>query len=483
MQLADRLAAYKINHLQLYIEHTFRFRGHPDIGKNASPLTAEDILTLDAFCRERHIELAPSLASFGHLATILHLPQYRHLAEDWGVGRYLDPKVAAMPDWQKHRAWSLAPGNPAIYRFLDSLFAELLPLFSSDRFNVCCDETWDMGMGQSYALARKIGRGPLYVNHILKLRELAAKYGKKIMVWGDMLHQFPELARKLPADVTVLDWGYEHNQKFERIAEFRKAGLPAFACPGTHGWCGLFPRLHKAAANIHGFAAAGLKHGARGLLNTDWGDNGHYNFMEYSWPGYLFGAEQSWNVNADRRSFIDRFCGIFLKTRSRELTTALVKLGDLTHTNFPGYYESIWSHVFFAAAGDPIFRKEPGLSFVARGGRIGKEMVSLDARLGRSVVRDLAGVRRVLVAHSRKPGADPLKVLPYWIFAVDTLVCAARKVAVLGRGGRDTREARRKLRAELTGLMKRFETLWMARNRRSEIRKTLSRYRAVIRSL
>ena len=51
MQQADLLSHYKINHLQLYIEHTFRFHAHPDIGRNASPLTAEDILELDLYCR------------------------------------------------------------------------------------------------------------------------------------------------------------------------------------------------------------------------------------------------------------------------------------------------------------------------------------------------------------------------------------------------------------------------------------------------
>ncbi|TFH17487.1 MAG: hypothetical protein E4H02_02825, partial [Lentisphaerales bacterium] len=43
IEMAEILASYKINHLQLYMEHTFRFRAHPEIGKNASPLTAEDI--------------------------------------------------------------------------------------------------------------------------------------------------------------------------------------------------------------------------------------------------------------------------------------------------------------------------------------------------------------------------------------------------------------------------------------------------------
>jgi N-acetyl-beta-hexosaminidase len=192
LQMVDQLAHYKINHFQLYIEHTFLFRGHPDIGKEASPLTAEDILTLDRHCRERHIELVPSLASFGHLATVLKHPQYHALAE-----------TAA------HH--SLSPANPQTYTFLDSLFSEFLPLFSSKRFNVCCDEVMDLGNGQSSALCKKKGKGEVYLSHIVKLSHLARQYGKQIMFWGDIIRHYPDLIKKIPQDVTVLDWGYDYN--------------------------------------------------------------------------------------------------------------------------------------------------------------------------------------------------------------------------------------------------------------------------------
>ena len=41
--LADTLAAYKYNQLQLYTEHTFDFQSHPLIGRGAGSLSADDI--------------------------------------------------------------------------------------------------------------------------------------------------------------------------------------------------------------------------------------------------------------------------------------------------------------------------------------------------------------------------------------------------------------------------------------------------------
>ena len=124
-------------------------------------------MELDAYCRERYIELVPSLASFGHLATVLKHPQYHRLAEDWGKGKYVTPdadKQRYLKEWikeQKITGVTLSPANPDVYEFLESLFAEFLPLFSSGRFNGCGDATVDLGSGPSDKLCRKIGRAGL----------------------------------------------------------------------------------------------------------------------------------------------------------------------------------------------------------------------------------------------------------------------------------------------------------------------------------
>jgi hypothetical protein len=483
IQLIDQLAQYKMNHFQLYIEHTFQFRRHPDIGKGASPLSPDDILALDAHCRARRIEMVPSLASFGHLGPVLKHPQYHHLAEDWGVNKYVDPTVLNDPHIRRLRAWSLSPANPEVYTFLDELFAEFLPLFSSDRFNVCCDETWTLGLGQSHALCEKIGKGRVYLNHLLRLRELAAKYGKRIMFWGDIIRSHPELISEIPSDVTVLDWGYDAETPFEAIRDFKKAGVPFHACPGTSGWVSLFPRLHESRANIAGFSAAAKKYGAEGLLNTDWGDGGHQNFMEYSWYGYLFGAEQGWNTTADQKSFTERFCRVFLNATDQKLVRAIGELGDITHTRVMPHYQSVWRHIIFSRPGEAVFTLGVGDAFISRNGKLARRRLRLDAAFGAKTLDRLDALRPVIAAHVGKTGEDPLGVLSYWLFALDTLRHAARKLTVLGPDGSDTASARKALHREMRQLQQRLEKLWAARNRPSEIRITLGLYRNVLKAL
>ena len=80
--LVDMLAGWKINQVQLYTEHTFAYRRHRDVWAEASPMTGDEILALDAFCRERHIELVPNQNTFGHMARWLNLPRYAVAGRD-----------------------------------------------------------------------------------------------------------------------------------------------------------------------------------------------------------------------------------------------------------------------------------------------------------------------------------------------------------------------------------------------------------------
>ena len=71
--LIEKLAYYKINELQLYVEHSFAFRNIPELWGGRDPLTSEEILELDHYSKRFHIDLIPSLASFGHLYELLRL--------------------------------------------------------------------------------------------------------------------------------------------------------------------------------------------------------------------------------------------------------------------------------------------------------------------------------------------------------------------------------------------------------------------------
>ena len=78
--LIDRLASWKVNQVQLYMEHTFAYRDHEEVWASASPLTAEEVRDLDRFCRAlpRRAGAEPELPRpHGALAEARPLPAAR----------------------------------------------------------------------------------------------------------------------------------------------------------------------------------------------------------------------------------------------------------------------------------------------------------------------------------------------------------------------------------------------------------------------
>ncbi len=292
LMLVDMLAGWKINQVQLYTEHTFAYRNHPDVWASASPLTGQEILELDAYCRQRHIELVPNQNSFGHMHRWLKHARYRPLAEM--------PQDSGQ-QWGGDGPFSLCPLDPGSLELLCNLYDELLPHFGSRMFNVGCDETFDLGQGRSQAECEKRGAGRVYLEFLLKIYHQVKARGRTMQFWGDIIMQHPELVPELPPDSIALEWGYEADHPFDAHgAQFAASGIPFYVCPGTSAWCSLAGRTDNALGNLLNAAENGLKHGAIGYLNTDWGDHGHWQALPVSFLGYMAGAAYSWALEANR---------------------------------------------------------------------------------------------------------------------------------------------------------------------------------------
>lgn len=298
--LVDVLAGWKINQLQLYTEHTFAYRNHPEVWAKASPFTGQEILELDAYCRERFVELVPNQNSFGHMERWLTHPRYAPLAET--TGRFRLP-------WGEEREgpFGLCPLDPGCLELLHGLYDELLPHFSSRMFNVGCDETFDLGQGRSKDECVRRGTGRVYLHFLLKIYGAVRARGRTMQFWGDIVRQHPELVPELPKEVVALEWGYESNHPFDAHgARFAAAGIPYYVCPGTSSWCSIAGRTDNVLANLLNAAENGLKHGAVGYLNTDWGDGGHWQYLLASYTGFAGGAAYSWALESNRGTDIAR---------------------------------------------------------------------------------------------------------------------------------------------------------------------------------
>lgn len=292
--IVDLLASLKVNQLQLYTEHTFAYAGHPDVWRDASPLTPEEVRRLDAYCRERFIELVPNQNSFGHMERWLKHPRYEPLAEK--------PDGFTFPWGARHAGgFTLNPLDPRSLELVESLYDELLPNFASKLFNVGCDETFDLGLGKSRAECERLGKERVYLEFLLKIDQAVRQRGRTMQFWGDIVLNHPALIAELPGDVIALNWGYDADHPFDKQTRaFADAGVPFYVCPGTSSWLSITGRTDNALANLRSAAASGLANGAIGYLNTDWGDLGHLQYLPVSFLGLAAGAAFSWCLESNR---------------------------------------------------------------------------------------------------------------------------------------------------------------------------------------
>lgn len=436
--LIERLASWKINELQLYFENVFKFASHPKIGRGYSPYNASDILEIQEHCRKHHVRLVGSQATFGHLEKVLALKEYRHLGELAGFRGYPG-------------GMTLCPGDPGSIALVRDMLGELTPLFDADDFNICGDEPWELGQGRSKRRVGRLGVGTVYLRFMDKVIGLCRKRGKRANIWADIVLAHPELLGELPRDITLLNWEYEASgPRIARTAEIADTGLPFMVCPGTSSWLTHGTRLKNAMTNVRSFASAGRKYGAEGLLNTDWGDYGHRNFLGVSLHGLAHGAAHAWcGTKVDEAAFTRRFCSHLFGEDSGKLADAIEQLGAVR--------DRVGCRLYYA--------------LIERGGAKDGEIAKIDPDGADESIERLS-VRGLWPAAPKELDSFERIALKEMKLAGEMDLLACRRAMMIRdmQAGRNVGPTeRRKLVRRLDLLPDKFEKLWMLRNRKSRL--------------
>lgn len=435
--LVDRLAEWKINHLELYAEHTFAYEDHDVVWRDASPLTAAEVRELDAWCAERHIELVPNQNCLGHMSRWLRHDEYRALAmapegyEQLGIRR--GPST-------------LEPADPRSLALVRGLLAELLPCFSSTRFvNVGLDEPWEMP-------PERVGD---YLDWVRQLRALPEVAGRELVIWSDVLAGDPGRIRALPDGVTACEWGYDAGHPFAaRAATYAECGRSFWTAPGTSSWLTILGRTTNMRANCAEAVDATVAHGGGGVLITDWGDQGHLQYLPVAEPGLAYGAAVAWSANANR----DLDLGAALSTHcyddpTGELAATLLRLGDLHTLLTPqiGNLATLVMHLYW-----PQLTLGRGLLAGARA----EEYAAVAAALDECAAA---------LSRSRPGRADGELVLDELrnSIALVALLCRDAQLRLAGDGTLPSvpETDRAELATTLAGITEEHERLWLARNR------------------
>ena len=325
-EIVDQIALTKMNSLQLYVEHPFEFLEFSNVGNTYDDiLTAEDLLEIDQYCYDNFIDFVPSLSCFGHLYELLMKPEYKELCE---LADYKPTKHFFRERMEHH---TINPTDPRSFELVCSLIDQYLPLFRSKYFNICCDETFDLGKG------RNAGKDTveLYISFVSKLCEHVTGLGKTVMMWGDIALKYPEMLSKIPQGTIMLNWGYDKDPDISRIEKIKECGIPQIVCPGNSGWHRFMEDPTVAVPNITIMNKAAVDNNAIGMLNTNWGDCGHSAPFMATLYGTLIGAETSWNVSTEINEDYEKRASKFLYGVDENIIPMYAEVAHKTYRTAP----------------------------------------------------------------------------------------------------------------------------------------------------
>ncbi len=292
------LAAYKVNLFALYMEHVFDFASQPLVAPKEAALTPKEINSLVDYAKKLYVTILPEQQTFGHLHNMLKYEIYSDVAE-------------------RPHGHVLTPTKERSYEIIKAMYADLVPLFPGPFLHIGGDETFELGHGQTAALAAQEGLGRVYLDHIQKVSAILQPYHKQLMFWGDIAVKYPQLLSILPKDMIAVPWDYDAKPSYESIIKpYREAGLRVVVAPGANNWNQVWPNLDVAYVNIRNFVRDGQKLGAMGMLNTTWNDDGE-SIYGMAWPALIFGAAAGWQANeSDVDTFKNSYDWAFYRSNS-----------------------------------------------------------------------------------------------------------------------------------------------------------------------
>lgn len=453
-RLVDLLADLKFNQFQLYMEHTFAYAGHEVVWGDASPMTGDEIEKLDRYCKKRFVELVPNQNSFGHMERWLRHPEYQGMAEcpDGFThplsGRKIEFGSTLRPDEQS-------------LQFLEELYTDLLPHFSSQKLNVGCDEAWELGTGWSEPLAKADGVGKVYLRFLNRINQLVQSRGKQMLFWADGLLKHPELIEEAPEGAVPVVWGYEPSHPFDvECGVFEAADMPFYVAPGDSTWNSFSGRLSAAESNLVAAARHGHRHGGRGLVHTHWGDNGHHQTWVTMLPGLLLASAVSWNANEPPPSVDDALNELIFRGNA-SLGAAVCKLAEVNE-NLPAINGNA-SFLF-----DAFFIEAESLKGCLQG--IDDELIS-DTIEGLDNVADE-------IREANTKADDGAWLIDELQLAHDMCALALGRVVAVKKG-----RSMAPLRPGLVELIGRYESIWLRRNRPGGLHESSERLRKVLKEL
>ena len=299
MEFADLIAGMGYNTLMLYTEDTYEIEGEPYFGYMRGRYSQEELKQINEYCLSIGVELVPCIQTLAHLNQLKKWEDYVNLFDYDDV---------------------LMVGDERVYQLIDKMFDTLEKCFTTRRAHVGMDEAFMMGYGK---YLRKNGyrkQIDILMEHLIRVREIAAKHGFTIMVWSDMFMrllsngengmQIPNsIVDMLPEDVELVCWDYDSKEKSHYDATLKahkQFQNPINFAGGVWTFTGYFPSLQYSIDATRAAMRSAQENGIDSVFINMWGDFGKDCSFFATLPA-LFAAAQMYQGNYDMEDIAQKF--------------------------------------------------------------------------------------------------------------------------------------------------------------------------------
>lgn len=458
-RLAAVLAEAKMNVLEMYIEHVFKFPSHSDISPPEG-LTPEECRQLADIGAKQGIAVYPMFQVLGHSHFILGKPPYQHLAFPFSG------KPNATVTWDIRK--------PEAVAMMQELVDDLCRAMPGTKFTVDITEI-------DYDALLAAGNTPEQVveivyQYVLKLREMVARHGKRLIIAQGPLDSIGHLAglgpklEQLPKDIFVGSYycaGGPYMPAWKKdFPRMQAAGLEFFAQPWIDSHIRIFPWVGHAGKFSDDEIRRGLAFGAAGSTTCDWGDEGHFHLVGQEWYPVLYHGASAWTGAQVDRAYFDRaFTQILYGVADDSVARAITLVGNIhnqkvNRRDAQGQVVEIPFDLFWEFFVDPF--GDPKIVALAE-----------PTETGKAILAPAEEALRLLEA-ARPRATRNQDNLEQVAFAARVFAAMGRKLVMVGHA-RDLNYPPAQLKAELEELVRTyqalkadFERLWLAEDRDNE---------------
>ena len=256
------------NMVMLYTEDTYEVDGEPYFGYMRGRYTKAEMKEIDAFAESLEMTVIPCIQTLAHLNAIFRWNQFPRDCDD-----------------------ILLTDDERTYELIDRMFATLSECFKSRKIHIGMDEAHMLGRGKHLDIHGYEKTIDVMNRHLLKVIEIAKKYGYEVMLWSDMyfrswnnsVARIPkcvmpkEIVESVPKDIIPVYWDYYQTNEeaySDMIENHKQLSDKTWFAGGAWCWYGMIPYNRFTIDAMLPAIDACKKHKIRNVFMTMWGDDG-----------------------------------------------------------------------------------------------------------------------------------------------------------------------------------------------------------------